>query len=436
LKKVFISYSLKPCAERCAAPVPCSLDPAGDRLCVFAAEQKRFLHQLVSSLGASPGKLEVLWDRNLLYAGENWREKLYPCLGESHAAVILLSEGALFSHYVSLESMVLMWRKVLQPDLLLIPVYFGKVDENRLKDCLSPFYGIGLEDIQGVKHRGNDATAIAEIRTRLEAIAELGPLTSIAMLHKLAALLAGGNEEAIKTAAEALGVVLTEWGAAKALQLALSVVSRGLGDSLNALNKINLDNQRRLQVVRLLAPAWVNAKAAAEIMRSGLLNAGKPVLVINGNRVQTVEHYVSKAWAHAWEPSWPIVKPVPLSDGMGTGTLKEAVLRTFWMKFMDTTGESWSEQCANDALEVIRARGQARQPVYVLFERTDGLDLDEVAQLQSELKEVTVLYLAKQQPPRLDGFLEMKPELTLDVENSAFTKYQQAYSVLVANNTP
>ena len=152
--------------------------------------------------------------------------------------------------------------------------------------------------------------------------------------------------------------------------------------------------------------------------------------------MQTVEHYVSKAWAHAWEPSWPIVKPVPLSDGMGTGTLKEAVLRTFWMKFMDTTGESWSEQCANDALEVIRARGQARQPVYVLFERTDGLDLDEVAQLQSELKEVTVLYLAKQQPPRLDGFLEMKPELTLDVENSAFTKYQQAYSVLVANNTP
>jgi hypothetical protein len=435
LKKVFISYSLKPCAERCGAPAPCNLDPAGNRLCALAAEQQRFLDQL-KELGDSSKGLKVDWDRKLLYGGDYWREKLYPCLGECHAAVILLSEGAFLSHYVPLESMVLMWRKVVQPNLLLIPVYFGKVDENRLKAPQLPFYGIGLEDVQGVKHHGDDAAAIAEICTLLRTIAEPCPLTSIAMLHKLAALLAGANEEAIKTAAEALGVALNEWDAAKALQLALTVLSRGLGYSLNALNKINLDKQRGSQVVRLLAPAWVDARAAAEVMRCGLLNADKPVLVINGNRIPTVEHYVSKAWAHAWESGWPIVKPVPLSDGMGSGTLKEAVLRAFWMKFMDTGGENWSEQAAIDALAVLRERGKDHQPVYVLFERADGLDLGEVAELQSELKEVTVLYLAKQQPPGLEGFLEMKPSLTLDVENSAYTKYQQAYSVLAANNTP
>jgi hypothetical protein len=400
---------------------------------VLAAEQKRFLDQLVNCLITTPGRFDVLWDRNVLYASSNWKERLYPCLGECHAAVIFLSEGALGSHYVPLEAMVLMWRKILQPNLLLIPVYFGKVDENRLKDSKSTFYGIGLEDIQGVKHKGNDAAAIAEIRTLLDASADPGPLTSIALLHKLAALLADADEEAVKTAAEALGIVLSEWGAAKALQLALGIVRRGLDQSLSTLNKLNLENQCRLQIVQLLAPAWVNARAAAEVMRCGLLNESKPVL-INGNRAQTVRHYVSKAWAHEWETNWPIVKPVPISDGMGTAALKEAVLRAFWLQCMDTSGEGWSEEAATDALDVINERGKDSQPVYVFFERADGLDLEEVAQLQSELKAVTFLYLAKQQPPKLDGFLEMKPELTLETENSAFIKYQQAYSVLVTKN--
>jgi hypothetical protein len=434
LKKVFISYSLRPCGDRCAVEVQCSLDLTGHRECVLAAEQKRCLDQLVNCLTATPGKFDVLWDRNVLYASSNWKEKLYPCLGECHAAVIFLSEGALGSSYVPLESMVLMWRKILQPNLLLIPVYFGKVDENRLKDPKSVFYGIGLEGIQGIKHKGDDSAAIAAIRTLLDSIADPGPLTSIAILHKLAALLADAAEEAVKIAAEALGMVLNEWGAAKALQLALSILRRGLGQSLNALNKLNLESQRRLQIVQLLAPAWVDAKAAAEVMRCGLLNESKPVLVINGNRVQTVQHYVSKAWAHEWEPNWPIVKPVPMSDGMGAGALKEAVLRAFWLQFMDTSGESWSEEAATDALNVIKERGKDSQPVYVLLERADGLDLEEVAQLQSELREVSILYLAKQQPPQLDGFLEMKPKLTLEAENSAFIKYQQAYGVLVTKN--
>jgi hypothetical protein len=329
--------------------------------------------------------------------------------------------------------MVLMWRKVLQPNMLVVPIYFGRIDENRLKDPKSPFFGIGLEDLQAaaVKHSGDDASAIAEVLKVLDTVAEPAPLESIAMLHKLACLLGDADEEAINAAADALGLVLSEWGAAKAMQLALGILSRGLGLSLNALNRINIDSQRREKVLRLLAPAWVNSEAAAQVMRYGLLNGEKPVLVINGNRTITAEHYVSKAWSHQWDADWGVVPAPSLSDGQGYGNLKQGVLRAFWMKCMDTGGGGWNAEAATDALDVIKERVKDGQPVYVRFERAEGLDTQELAELQGELKEVTILYLAKQQPPNGPGFLEMKPELSIEAENAAFVKYQQAYSVLV-----
>jgi hypothetical protein len=431
LKKVFISYSLKPCATKCAAPggATCLDEAIGTAECKRSKTETQFLKKLVDRLKS---KFDVLWDREVLFAGENWRDKLYPCFGESHAAIILLTEGAFTSHYVPLESMVLMWRRVLEPTMLLIPVYFGAVNEMRLKDAGSAFYGIGLEDIEAIKHTGDDDATIEEIDTGLDAIADPVPLESIALLQRLTGLIDGAYEGAMEAAAAELETRLEARGsAAKPVQLALSILRRRLGASLTALNKL-VTKEKRRPVLDLLAPTWVDVSAARPVWGYRALAPNKPVLVINGKQRKTAEHYVQRAWAHTWDQDLFILPVTAVSNGRDSSSLREAFLYTYWQRMMDPelSTDEWNDEARQRVQSVIHANGKAGLPLHVIVQSAEGLDPEDVLQLQVDFPEITVIYLNAAPPQAVQGFFELKPELGLTAELTAMKEYNQAYVVL------
>jgi hypothetical protein len=430
-RKVFISYSLKPCAEnQCSAAragsAPC---PAGQ--CARQQSDTTFLNRLVQAL--SPA-FDVLWDRQVLFAGQNWRERLYPCFGESHAAIILLTESAMESTYVPLESMVLMWRKIINPNFVLVPVYFGQVNENALKREGSSYYGIGLEDTQAVQHKGDDAAAIAEISGALGAIAEPESLQTIVAMHRLAALVEDALEPSMRAAAEKIGITLSEWGTPYPLQLALAVLRRGLSASLNALRLIDVDRQQKRKILTMLAPAWVNLQSAGPVWRYRVV-APKPVLVINGTKPKTADDYVARCSSHSWERA-DVLHVNSLSGGPGASGLRDAVLRAYWQKnrplYDETSSGEWNPQLADQVLEDLRVLGRDNVPVYVAFERIAGLDPADLEALQGDMPEITVLYLCNQQPPNGGKFLEMQPAITPEIETDAMNRYRQAGLALLS----
>lgn len=83
-----------------------------------------FLDELVDKLYKC-NALEVFVDQRNLQAGDEWCQQLYSWIGLCDAAVILLSPRAIKrenSTWVPREVNLLMWRKAMDPDFVIIPV--------------------------------------------------------------------------------------------------------------------------------------------------------------------------------------------------------------------------------------------------------------------------------------------------------------------------
>jgi hypothetical protein len=126
--RVFISHSANPAEE-----------PA----------TQAFLDRLCNRLSASPD-IEVLVDQRSLRAGDEWCQRLYAWMGLCDASVILLSPRAVKrenSSWVPREANLLMWRKALDPDFVVIPVLVSGLEQSDISE--NPFVAdAGLAELQ------------------------------------------------------------------------------------------------------------------------------------------------------------------------------------------------------------------------------------------------------------------------------------------------
>jgi hypothetical protein len=389
---------------------------------------KAFLDKLIGKLG---DKFEVLWDRNVLFASDEWKTTLYPCFGRSDAAVILLNPGALDSYYVPLEAMVLMWRWVVEPKMVVIPVYFNGVNENCFKDSKSRFYGVGLEEIQAVKHEGDHAITLAAVERALEKVAVSTPMDQIAAVKKVARRLEGLDPGAIEEAAEVFGACAKEWSVPCTLQLALSLLRNGVLPSIEAVRRLDITREKRREITNLLRSTWVNLAASANIYQNRGVNPDKRVLVIRGRYPQTAADYVARAWSHD-AGSTPGIFSIP-GITSGGNELKEQVLQAFWRaKIQPELGEQstgWNDDSRTRTLSVIQNLSRAGQPVYVSIECMDGVNPDHVAVLQRELPQITILFLCRQAPDDGARFQETTPTLTEEAEEAGINDYLTAVAM-------
>lgn len=100
---------------------------------------QQFLDRLIATLSGNE-TTELLVDQRHLQAGDEWCQQLYGWMGLCNAAVVLLSPRAIRrenSTWVPREVNLLMWRKALDPDFIVIPVLVGGLRRSEITE--NPF---------------------------------------------------------------------------------------------------------------------------------------------------------------------------------------------------------------------------------------------------------------------------------------------------------
>lgn len=427
--KVFISYSAKPCITGCARPDATGECPRidGQRACRRAQAERAFVAGLAEHLRDT---CDVLWDATALFAGDDWRQRLYREFAQADAALILLTESSLESVYVPLEAMVFMWRHLLDSSFDVIPVFFSPLDENTLKQPDSRFLGIGLEALQGIKNaQQNIAATYAAIAQRIAELKTPQPLDSIAALHRLAKLL-DRLEPQLQSAAAQLDENF-EWrpGMARPFQLAMAILQRDLRTSLKALGVIvsDLTRDELRMLLKLLAPRWVDLRAAEPIWRLGRSQARQKLLVLNGSWSLTPEHYVQRAWSHSWsEPRF--IEVTAADDGSGDEFCR-AILKVFRDDILRSQGTAL-DVSDEKARRVLAREYEDGRPLYVIVRHQEGVSSQALLNAQRALP-VTILYVNPEATPgaRPEELL-LDPVLTEQIEEQAELDYLQARALL------
>jgi hypothetical protein len=85
-----------------------------------------------------------LVDQSGIEPGDEWRPKLVDWLARCDAAVVLLNEAALCSHWVRREVNILMWRMALGAPLLVVPVLLNDLTTGEVKKA-------GLEELRPIQ---------------------------------------------------------------------------------------------------------------------------------------------------------------------------------------------------------------------------------------------------------------------------------------------
>ncbi len=331
--------------------------------------------------------------------------------------------------------MVLTWRRLLDSSFAVVPVFFDGVDENQLKERDSRFYGIGLEDIQGVKCRaGAEQEAIEAIAKAVLTPALPRPLEDIAALRKVAQLLDKAGVPQIEAAVERLHAADLDWdpNLSKALQLAGVLMQRPLRELADCLSVVSvpLEDADRWDLLSLLTPRWVNGRAAEPVWRFGEAAGAKPVLILNARKPKTAGDYVARAWSHDMRPPWPVISVNGVSASLDGSDLATHALRAIAIKMAPSefADRPWDEECDNDARALLSRRASDRQPVYVVLKQEKGVNLDAARQLQT-IVGITVIYLGEGPETPDPGLVPLEPRLLAEQEMDAYTDYLQALSM-------
>jgi len=230
--------------------------------------------QLKALLGRD-AHCEILVDTEKLEDTDPWPVQLHEMMADCHAAVILLSENALKSKWVLKELTILAWRKSLEPAFKLFIAQFPDITDEKIN--AAGFAPIEHRRIQGIN--SNDPAVIAtRVHARLQADA-VAPVETLfdRLARHLGALLRQADTQSLAELAQDLGAARPSWRPSTTepkVPLVESIcrqILRGelgrfpsLADLFDSL-KTRLPPYSLAQVLKLLAPHWVDAQAAGRL---------------------------------------------------------------------------------------------------------------------------------------------------------------------------
>jgi hypothetical protein len=214
----------------------------------------------------------VLYDKEALAAGDDWRARIHAMLWECDAAVILLTPGALERPWVHKEAAILGWRAERNPNFRLIPVLqesFVAADLDR------PEYGaLGLNRLQAVSGTAEEiATEVAGVLAPL--VAKLAPTPLDLLGSAIAKALAAADAYSLEQVVQSLGEP-PEADEPRGLHRAVArwmlkqdppSLERTL-DELRSLGPL-FDAAQLRAILRAVAPLWVTPDIAAWFAKFG-----------------------------------------------------------------------------------------------------------------------------------------------------------------------
>ncbi|MDX3454534.1 TIR domain-containing protein [Streptomyces sp. ME02-8801-2C] len=269
------------------------------------------------SKGLAERNYEVKVDTDALKPGDDWCPTLYKWLAECDAAVILFNQEAIDSFWVRREVNILMWRRALNPGLLIIPVLIGGLTSSVLKDN-------GFSDVLPVEFARTspevaDETAVERLVNQV--LEEFGTLPDLSgepdSMRKWIGVIADYLERTDKKAA------LTEAGRALGIAdehlqnnaqagvgqfLAQQMLDAAPGEHLKkALWKIApyLDGDSLQRLITQVTPAWISGEVARHILPPVPGDAShRRTVALNACESGTARQFVDRAmcldFGHYW----------------------------------------------------------------------------------------------------------------------------------------
>lgn len=413
---VFISYSAKGCPPgECAG--------AGCAQCARAEGERKFVEKLETDLV----DFEIQWDRRVLFDGQDWRPKLYTALGTCQAAIILLTESAVTSTYVPLEAMILTWRRLLHPNFVVIPVFFEGFSVDTLRSQTSPYYGIGLEDIQGAtRHTYSDETgAVDSIRQGLAAVSAAGDIKEIAVLDSLGAILQLLPDSILDSAKGYLPQPAFEWDPVipKWFQLAAAILQRPLSKLIPSLQVVlpEIPPDKKKRLYDLVSPQWVDPRAAIPIWQYTLATTPtqpSKVLLINAKEEDTCKCYVRRAWGHKASHVYHIV-PLQILGTPPGEELEERVLRAYDLSVNHKGADvAWTSDRRSRVMNALSKRATESLPVYYWVREPD-VDIGTLTWIANNIPAAYIIYLYGCQEVDDTQACLLKPQLVDGAEDNA-----------------
>lgn len=248
-------------------------------------------------------RFTILLDRITLQPGDAWRARINLWVGACDAAVVLLSEDALNSAYVSYEASILSYRRGLDPSLLVIPVLVPPVTSAALKASrLAPQQ---LAELQLVK--GTTDEIVAQVMDVLGAAA-YHPSPVERRAEQLAELLEKADDRDVIRAYEAVGLKtgldVAPWlpqeaaheGRQRRLRLAVQLMSVGMEGAAHAIRllqgRMGHDWSVVQEIIDLVASSWVDYRSTTRIPPITRDAAGPRALALNASSRDTAWMYV------------------------------------------------------------------------------------------------------------------------------------------------
>lgn len=272
---------------------------------------------------------EVLVDAEGLKPGQHWRSVLNHWLADCHAAVLLLSREALTSAWVHREASILLWRRALGSEVVIVPALVGDLGP-------ADVAAAGLDELDAFQFAGADSAGAdaADVDELVASITE--QLADIPASHRDDADLMRqwidrisfflgkvGDPEQLSRCAHELGVAAEDLHHVRLAEghrfLAHQLLDDGLSRRVYRAVRTICDFMGREWLDRLVndvAFTWVNRDAARDLLAASMA-ANPSVALLNAFSPATADEYLDRATCRAeyWrEVAGTVVGEEPVAE--------------------------------------------------------------------------------------------------------------------------
>jgi hypothetical protein len=388
-----------------------------------ASPERAALKRVADAVAADD--YQVLLDRAALQAGGNWRQTIDGWIKDCDAAVILITPESIASDYCRYEWAALSFRRRMQKQFLVIPIYLGSApgDINTRADQISEISGyFNFADIAdiipGLKARlATEIDVKQERRMQIELIAD--------------ALRKTVKENVIDTAARNINIDIGGWDftADTWVKFAGKVMGVGLVESYGALQDLRRFLKDRPDefgvIVELIGRcSWVNMDAAQHIRACALRQKPSHGLFgLNAEGEETARCYVLTGSDKHPGDLWPFgiaFNAFGDDEKQVHARVRAALIEALKIETADPEDD--------DIREEVDLRRELKEPIFVVLQ-AQGLDAAWIKGLcESKLfagVNFLILTGATGTPGLLPDEAVLKPALQAGFEHKLWSTYDK-----------
>ncbi len=269
-------------------------------------QRKRYLIQLLEALPGTFARknLDVWIDRREVSAGDQFEQAVCLALIRCSAAVVLVDRDALASEYMREEAKLLGWRKILEPELQIIPVLLGDVTE--VEFARSPLgQAGGLADLSVMKpvSRKQNREVAQQTAAEISNCVDVIPLDPKAArwVNDLAHFISRAPAHALDEAARSLGIPADTLAAhyEKHALIAAALLNSDLRNAFLVMRTLTeyLPQSDRRAAVRRVVPLWVDLEDARTLMSVADVPPTQRIVHLIAGQLLPAEHAVLRGSA-------------------------------------------------------------------------------------------------------------------------------------------